>query len=140
MKQHTISREGALCANNCIKKCNNLIFICQKLRTIYEIKDVEAFAAELPLCVQRCHECVEACSAWTTYCQEHREECHDQDCNIMYGDALAKSDECIKACGNVIQELTKDSVLPHCVDACIECVEIADECIEECASILKKHL
>lgn len=137
MKQH-ISREGSLLANSCIQACNELILSCQKLRDIADVHDNKS--KEASRCVEQCQECVEVCTAWSDYCQEHREECNDEDCNIMYGDALAKSDECIKVCGDVIRTITEGNPSQRVIDACIECVEIADECIEECAHILKKHL
>lgn len=143
MKKHVISREGRQLANTCIEKCNEAIFMCQKLRDFGEAKDQQGFTAETPLCVKKCHECIAACTAWSVYCREHREECADEDCTILYSDALLKSDECIKACGDVINEIsagTTESSLQKKIDACVECVEACDECIERCANILNKHL
>jgi hypothetical protein len=137
MKQH-ISRAGAILANACIKKCNELISLCQKLRDDEHQNHLDKAVSSS--CAEKSKECIESCGDWSDYCQEHREECNDEDCNIMYGDALAKSDECIKACGDLICEITEGNSPQRTLDACIECVEIADECIEECARILKKHL
>jgi hypothetical protein len=136
MKKHDMTREATILATRCIKRCNDLISVCQKLRDSGMTQD----AALTTECVQRADECIVACSEWSAYCRKQQEECHDEDCRILYEDAFLKSDVCIKACGDVKKELMESHSIRNILDACINCVEACDECIEECAHRVKKHL